>query len=1105
MKIFRKEKRNSLFNNCLKIILPLFYFLVFQLGIMNGQNSTVPQITMEIKNEKLDQLLKELESKSGYQFRYSDEILSDKRQFSYRFVNESLNVLLNQISADAGLDYIINGTTITLKKLELKKVEGKVTNASGESLPGVSVGVKSTGIGTVTNANGDYSLSIHPGSVLLFSFIGMETYEMKYSGQPRMNVVMRESAFSLEEVVAVGYGTQKKANLTGSVSQITAKVFENRPLTNVNSGLQGTMPGVSITGAFGAPGSNAGSIRIRGIGTWGNATPLVVIDGVPGGNLNILNPEDIESISVLKDAASSSIYGVRGANGVILVTTKIGSESKPTINYTHYFGFQTPTALPDFLGSHDYMTLLNEALVNVGRNPTYTDEEIEVARNGSNPNYYANTDWINEIYKDRAPQSNHSLSVTGGNRDFNYFLSYANLKEGGLITGDNFDANRQNLRAKFTTKLMDRLELTTNLGYVDRTITGAAAGTGPIGAAHSILPLVPVRFTTGTWGYIGGQSNPIAVATDGGTNNFASQEFTANLNAALTITDDLKLRLQYGTVRYNSKRSIFTKTINYYSPEDGSLIYRTGFPNKIDTRDYTGLDQSLILTTEYEKRITIHEIKVLMGASQEETSSDNFTASRTNLASQTVGHINLGTENQLNSGNASQSRLRSAFGRINYGLNNKYLLEGNLRYDGSSRFIKEHRWDLFASASLGWVFTEEKFLVGIRNVLEFGKIRASYGTQGNDRIGDYAFMDILAPITTMPIGNSNTIGYRQSIVANELLLWETAVKKNIGLDLIFMNNRLNVVGDIFINASNDMLLTLPLPDVFGAPYPSQNAGSVENRGWEIQVGWKDQIKEFKYGVNFNLSDVRNEVVNLAGTPPTIGDRVRMVGHPLDAFYGLVADRIAQESDFKYDPETGEFVPDFPYILNDPVAPGDIIYKDLDGDGRITLEEDRKVIGSDIPRYSFGLMANAEWKGLDLSFIIQGVGKVNGYLTGSARHAYINESTMPQTIHLDRWTPENTDASYPRLAFQQTFNQRYSTFWLEDASYLRLKNIQIGYTLPSRFTERFRASRFRVYASADNLLTLSDFFYGYDPESPVGGADFYPQVKTFVMGLNINFK
>jgi hypothetical protein len=366
-------------------------------------------------------------------------------------------------------------------------------------------------------------------------------------------------------------------------------------------------------------------------------------------------------------------------------------------------------------------------------------------------------------------------------------------------------------------------------------------------------------------------------------------------------------------------------------------------------------------------------------------------------------------------------------------------------------------------------------------------------------------MDILAPITTMPIGNSNTIGYRQSIVANELLLWETAVKKNIGLDLIFMNNRLNVVGDIFINASNDMLLTLPLPDVFGAPYPSQNAGSVENRGWEIQVGWKDQIKEFKYGVNFNLSDVRNEVVNLAGTPPTIGDRVRMVGHPLDAFYGLVADRIAQESDFKYDPETGEFVPDFPYILNDPVAPGDIIYKDLDGDGRITLEEDRKVIGSDIPRYSFGLMANAEWKGLDLSFIIQGVGKVNGYLTGSARHAYINESTMPQTIHLDRWTPENTDASYPRLAFQQTFNQRYSTFWLEDASYLRLKNIQIGYTLPSRFTERFRASRFRVYASADNLLTLSDFFYGYDPESPVGGADFYPQVKTFVMGLNINFK
>ncbi|HSJ68261.1 MAG TPA: TonB-dependent receptor [Anditalea sp.] len=988
------------------------------------------------------------------------------------------------------------------------QITGVVRDAEGQPLPGATVVLKGTTRGTVTDLDGRFTISTEGSSqpVLVVSYIGYDTQEIIIGNQTSLDISMQEDATSLEAVVVVGYGTQKKATLTGAVSQVTSEVFANRPITNINQGIQGTMPGVTITGASGAPGQNAGAIRIRGIGTWGNATPLVVIDGVPGGNLNILNPDDIESISVLKDAASSSIYGVRGANGVIVVTTKRGGSVQPTISYTNYFGMQTPTALPTFLGSPDYMTLLNESLLNVGRNPTYTEEEIEIARNGSDPNYYANTNWINEIYKRSAPQQNHSLSINGGDKDFNYYLSYANLTEGGLVTGDNFHANRHNLRTKFTAKITDRLEVTANLGYIERSYTGAASGTGPIGAAHSILPLVPVRFTTGTWGYIGGQSNPIANATDGGTNDFSSQEFTGNLNAVLTIADGLRLRGQYGMFRSNSKRTIFTKTINYYSPEDGSMIYRTGFPNKIDTRDYTGIDQSFIGTAEYDKIFNNqHDVKVMVGVSQEQGFTDNFEASRTNLASQVVGHINLGTENQLNNGSASQWGLRSLFGRANYTFRDKYLAEVTFRYDGSSRFAKELRWELFKAASLGWVFTEEGFFEGLRNKIEFGKIRASYGTQGNDRIGDYAFMDILGPVSTMPIGNTNTIGYRQLIVANRLLRWETAIKRNLGIDLAFMDNRLDVTADYFINESDNLLLTLPLPDVFGAPYPTQNAGRVENRGWEFQLGWKDQIGQVQYGLNFNMFDVRNKVVDLAGTPPTIGDRVRMVGHPLDAFYGLVADRIAQESDFRYNPETGTFIPDFPTIIGDPVAPGDIIYRDLNGDGKITLDEDRDVIGSHIPRFTYGLRGNAAWNGFDFSFFFQGVGQADGYLTGSARHAYIDQSTMPQAIHLDRWTPENTGASYPRLAFQQTFNQRLSTYWLEDASYIRLKNVQLGYTLPSELTQRFRVSRFRIYASADNLWTMTDFFYGYDPESPVGGASFYPQVKTYVVGLNINFK
>ena len=390
--------------------------------------------------------------------------------------------------------------------------------------------------------------------------------------------------------------------------------------------------------------------------------------------------------------------------------------------------------------------------------------------------------------------------------------------------------------------------------------------------------------------------------------------------------------------------------------------------------------------------------------------------------------------------------------------------------------------------------------------MNFGKLRYSYGTQGNDQIANWAFMDILGPVNTMPIGNELTIGYRQTVVGNELLTWESAVKSNLGLDLAFFKNRLNLSADYFVNTTENILLRLPIPDVFGGPaYPYQNAGSVENRGWEVQVGWRDDIGDFNYGVNFNLSDVKNQVTDLGGTEPSIGDRIRMEGEPLDAFYGLVADRIAQESDFSYNPQTGEFEPDFPHIAGDPVQPGDLIYKDLDGDGEVDLVNDRKVIGSHIPRYTFGFRSDFEYKGVDFSFFLQGVGKVNGLLTGAARHAFISESAMPQAIHLDRWTPENTDASYPRLTYQQSYNQRLSTYWLEDASYIRLKNVQLGYTLPSTWTQRLRVERFRAFVSADNLFTISDYFYGYDPESPVSSGSFYPQVKTFTVGLNINLK
>jgi TonB-linked SusC/RagA family outer membrane protein len=994
-----------------------------------------------------------------------------------------------------------------------RTIRGTVTSeVDNETLPGVIITTSEGKKNVTTDNKGRFSIEVTPADQLLVRMIGFSAQTITVGAQTNLIIKLTSTEEVLNEIVVVGYGTQKKANLTGAVSTVNAEAFKGRAAPTLGAMLQGQMPGVTVVNSTALPGSNNGTINIRGVGTLNDSSPLVVIDGVPGGNLNILNPDDIESVTVLKDAASSSIYGVRGANGVILVTTKKGqNNATPKLSYNNYFGTQTPTALPGFLSSTDYMQLLNEAKVNAGSNPTYTEEQIEIARSGSDPNYYANTNWIDEMYKSSAPQQNHNLHLSGGGNNMNYYASYSFLKEGGLITGDNFNANRHNARVRLSSTLFDRLQIDANLGYVDRLVSGSSAGvgsgSGPIYTAHVISPLVPVRFTNGSWGYLGGSANPVAIATDGGTNTFTSQEITANLQATLTITPELRIKGQYGLVKSNSLREIFSKTIDYLSPIDNSLIYQTNDPNKIDNRDYTGLYQTVIVTAEYEKTFAgKHNVKALAGASSEETGNTEFLASRTNLPTQDVGSINLGTLNQLNDGGATENALQSLFGRLNYSFDQKYLLEGNFRYDGSSRFAPALRWDTFLSGSAGWIFSEENFFKPLKSFINFGKIRASYGNQGNDKVGsDYAYQAAITSVNTMPIGNEITVGYRQTGIPNQLLTWESVTKQDIGIDLIMLQNRLSLTADYYINKTNNILLNVPLPDVLGTGYPPQNAGKVENKGWELMVSWKDNIQDFTYGASFNLADVKNKVISLGDAPATVGDRIRMVGHPIDAFYGFEAERISQVADYTLDPVTNKYTPNFPYDSSYPMQPGDIMFRDLNGDGKITPADDRKVIGSAIPRYTYGFRGNLGYKGVDFSFFFQGVGQADGLIGGSARHAFISDGSNPQAVHLDRWTPTNPGASYPRLSYGYAYNQRLSTHWLEDASYLRLKNVQVGYTLPGSITEKLHIDRLRIFASADNLFTSTDYFYGYDPESPVSTGGFYPQVKTFMFGININFK
>ncbi|WDF70382.1 TonB-dependent receptor [Sphingobacterium oryzagri] len=1082
------------------------------------------RISLHEKSANIKTLLDKIEQQVPYRFVYDNAEIGDLYVENAFLESASLKECLDLVLRKQGLDYKIIDDYIVIKKndtpatLILKPlqtvVRGTVRDESGQPIEGVTVSVKGqAGRQTNTDDAGVFSLALDLGNTtLLFEHIAYAAKEIETKGRALLDVTLQSQNGDIEEVVVVGYGTQKKANLTGAVSAISGEELESRPIANIGQGLQGQMPGLTVrsTGNT-APGNRAPQFRIRGVGTWGDANPLIVIDGIPGGNLNILNPNDIENISVLKDAASSSIYGVRGANGVIMVTTKKGTSGKANINYNSYIGWQTPTALPDFLGSADYMTLQNEANVNAGQNPTYAEEQIEIARNGSDPNYFANTDWIAETYRHSAPQQNHNLSLNGGAENTQYYASYGYLNEGGLVIGDNFKAHRHNARLRLNTQLLDRLHVDGNLGYVDRSYDGSANGTQALSAATSIRPLVPVRFTNGSWGYHGGQSNPVAIATDGGNNTFTSQEITANISTTLNLFNGFDLKGQYGLIKYNSKRTTLLKTIDYYSPDDNERIYQTNFPNRIEMDHYSGTYQTFIGTANYLRTIAEkHTIKGLLGYSLEENVGNDFSASRTHLPVD-LPSLAIGTENQLNTSGSGQNALMSFFGRVNYDFNNKYLLEGNFRRDGSSRFHPDVRWNWFGSFSAGWVFSEEQFFEDMKSFWNFGKIRFSYGTQGNDKVGrDHPFMAILASAqvnSNNPIGNIGRVGFRQSFIPNELVTWESSEKLNVGLDLSFLSNRLNVTADYFVNSTNDILLNPPLPDVIGVGtgYPAQNSGSLENRGWEVILGWQDNIGDFGYRANFNLSDVRNKVTKLENFANNLGDQVRLEGYPLDAFYGFKADRIAQESDF--DLVDGQYVPKFPYQRGDLVGPGDLIYVPTDPNAtEITVGADRHVLGSDIPRYTYGFRGDLSYKNLDFSFFLQGVGKADGFLTGNARHPFINNSAMPQDVHLDRWTPENPDASYPRFVYMRTHNTRLSSKWIEDASYLRLKNVQLGYTFSPQWTSKIRIDKLRIYASADNLFTKTDFFYGYDPEVPTGNSGgYYPQVKTYVIGLNINLK
>lgn len=1107
--------------------------------LLSGVFRLHAQVTLSIVDTPLTDAIVLVERACAVSVFYSSELPDKDARVNVNVVNGGLHDVMGQLlsgldiawSVQDGNQILLAGKGSAAQGVRTPSVpftvKGRVVDSSGAPVIGAGVLYKD-GRGAVSDMDGFFELDIDErDAVLKVISMGYRDQEIRVSGRPRIEVRLEEELHRLDESVVVGYGVQKKVNLTGSVAMISAEEMSSRPVSNMVSGIQGLLPGVTVVNVSGQPGQSNTTIRVRGIGTLGNANPLILVDGVEG-DLSSLNPDDIESISVLKDAASSAIYGARAANGVLLVTTKnisVADKMTSGINYGAYVGFQTPTRLPRMCNAIDFMNLDNEARLNIGVPPAWTESDFEKVRTGSAPNYFADTDWLGAVLLKAAPQHNHTLTVNGKVGDSGYMISYRYLDQHGLTAGQSTGEIRHNIRMKLNTQVLDRVTLAANMGYTSSKVTAPVNsltnGSGAIYNAMRIAPNAPIYYTDGTWAYGGGNTNPLAVLKDGGRSLSETNHVSLQGMAKIAITQGWDLTATYNVTNIDGLREVLRKTILFLNPEDGSS-YAYASPNSLRNRDTRSDQQTFILQTNYNFSRGRHNFSGVAGFSQEWSRAGYFEASRSNLITESNPTLNLGDPSTMgNDADASGWAIRSGFGRASYNFAERYLAEVNLRYDLSSRFHKDSRGGLFPSFSAGWRLTEETFMKPVKKYFDNIKLRASWGMLGNQYVGssDYPYLSVLEAYTSgiSLIGTNATTAYVQSTLSNPGLTWEKIKMLDVGIDLVMLGDRLLLSFDWYDKKTEDILLKLNYPAQIGAEPSERNAGKVGNRGWELDLGWREQRGAVYYSLNFNLSDVRNKIIDLAGNSPDLSSyQIRMPGYPIDAFYGYRALGLMMGEDFRInDPENGIYsLPAIPVVMGNTYQPGDIKYKDISGpdgvpDGRITPEYDRTVIGSNIPRYTYSARGDLRWKGLDFSVLLQGVGKCDGYLTGSARHALQDMAAYPQKVHLQRFnvvSNPDPNAPYPRLTYNNGFNQNtFSTYWLEDASYLRLKNLQLGYTLPEKLTEKARIKKLRIYFSGDNLATFSNFFYAFDPEVPVTSGGYYPQVKTFVFGIDLLFR
>ena len=1053
-------------------------------------------------------------------------------------------------------------------------VKGTVKDAAGEPIIGAAVLVQGTTNGTVTDVNGAWSLrNVPAGATLSVSSIGYQAKAVK-ADSPVLDIVLEDDTEMLDDVVVVGYGVQKKSVVTAAISSITEDALKHQSNNRIDAVLQGMTSGVFVTQSSGAPDASS-QVRIRGVGSINDSDPLYIVDGLAiSGGIDYLNPNDIERIEILKDAASGAVYGARAANGVILVTTKKGQAGKTKVSFDASFGWQNPWRKPSVLNATEYAIMMNEGYINAGQEPIY-----------DNPYQYGEgTDWVGATFNNNAPVQKYDVNVSGGNEKMNFSVSAGYLDREGIVGGNygrsNYD--RFTLRENTNFNIFDssakrnwlnKLDAGTSVSYAHIYSTGISTNTeygSILGSALGMSPIETIYADAATeasyaamypdgYPYIlrdadgraytiadgvkyNEQNNPLAMLSQPGT-KYTTDKFVANAFAEIQIWDAIKFKTSIGidlafwgnngySVPYflsskNYKYDTVTTTTTYDKDGNAAESNKTNYGSSASQEMNRSLLWQIENVLTYNKTFGKHSVSALIGQSALSSSSANVGASANGLmysydpwkisVNNTYGKQADGDRNGWGSWNSIVYSLASYFARVSYNYDERYMIEATVRRDGSSRFGDNNKWGVFPSVSVGWNFKNESFMQTL-DWLSMGKVRLSYGVNGNDAIGSFKYAVYMSSGNNYAFGSGalgtetvNT-GTKPSGLANPNIKWEESRQFDAGIDLGFLGNKITATIDWYNKKTVGMLMTMPVTSYAGDSAPTGNVGDMVNRGLELELGYRDHAGDFNWHISANITRAKNELTYLgddstylSGSSHKIGTLTRGdVGMPFPYFYGWKTDGIFQNYD-----EVNSYVNAAGELLQSKAEPGDVRFVDVNGDGVID-DDDRTYIGKGIPDWTFGAQFGFDWKGFDFNVMLQGQAGVQVFnVTRRTDLYYIN---LPKTI-LNRWTGEGTSNTAPRFVFDSANeNYRVSDLWVEDGSFLRVRNLQVGYTLPQKWTRKVAIERLRIYFQAENLLTLTNYS-GCDPEVN-GGNGFgteagidrgvYPQARTLSVGVNLNF-